>query len=759
MKLLAKFFTVLSILCISLNVIYSDLNKNQKKWQNFGKSGKYEMTYIHLFERSDQEIYQVITNTAKKNKVNIIKNDISSSDDTTKTNIYVFLANPDIHLFENLSLISGNFLNTEQMDESVSISTKENPNVIGRVFDLFEANDVEISTFKKLLDLNKSLKGDYVVKYIDKQNYYNFLDDLSQNLAVSKEELTKKTSESSIESSSIPLLSKIFLIICILLTFVSLVFYSTKKLKKIGVMKLCGWNLRSIFMNLFATILSLALIFSVVFNFFLVVFFKNVNISFILKLFSFQFLIVFLIFLTTILPIMLFKKYKISDFLNNKSPVRIALNLSFLTKQITTVLIICTSYFIPKAMREFPEQIDKMNKWNFVSKLAVVEYVGDNPNAFTGGGGDPRECLNCKKILEFLDKKGAVYVNFSKTSNLDSYRNDEKEKQIFSEFLEGETSGIKGEIRTLKVNHNYFDSFKLKDVENNVIKFDNDDNTIIVLKPKSSPISVEATKKIYDLELKEKIRGQEEFRKVKYDHNPSIEVLTYDDTNLEIPTLIEATANLGQKTCDLFEKSLFFEVIPVKLMSLGEIADIASYSGLQSSLRMDTKGKNTEEFHKDMILEFEKMNINPNDYKFRIIGDFIENEINIIKQAVKTTVCALFLLLLTIILISLQNITTYIEVHKKQIVIKKIYGWRIIDRYKTPFIFLLSGAFASISLASLIIKIQETYVVHGKIIRDLFKPLDILLLGAIFIIFDLSVCFIIVKIQEKKKLSLIVKME
>ena len=277
------------------------------------------------------------------------------------------------------------------MDKNVYLSSKEDPEAIGKVYDFFDSNDVKIRTLRSFPDFSQSLKGKYVVRYSRINDYNNFLKNVAKKFGESEEKLTKPTFENWAEGSFIGVLSVVSLIVCILTTTMTSFFYSVKCFKKVGIMKLFGWSVKDIFIDLFSFIFSLNIFCSIVLNFFITFFYKNVPISFILRLFACQFLVTVLIFLGTIPCIFLFKKYSISDLINSKNPTRIVFGLVFFTKQLMIIMLLFFSYSVPYVVKKLPEQLDKLKKWSFISNLAMIEYVGKNDNAFIGSGGDPTE--------------------------------------------------------------------------------------------------------------------------------------------------------------------------------------------------------------------------------------------------------------------------------------------------------------------------------------------------------------------------------
>ena len=96
----------MSIFFVSLYLIYAGMKSQSEVWQNFGKDGQYKTISVCLFDKSDYEIYETLTNSAKENKVSLSKVDCNFlPNGSSEVRIYVFIANQEIDLFEKIRLL------------------------------------------------------------------------------------------------------------------------------------------------------------------------------------------------------------------------------------------------------------------------------------------------------------------------------------------------------------------------------------------------------------------------------------------------------------------------------------------------------------------------------------------------------------------------------------------------------------------------------------------------------------------------------
>ncbi|MDR3178640.1 MAG: hypothetical protein LBT82_01095 [Oscillospiraceae bacterium] len=751
MRTLLNIFSMITVLVVTSFLIFSKLLDEGNYWRKWGETSDCKSIYVNFYDKKDEHIYEVLTNAAKTHNVSFIKTDFLNSEKNKigeKIVKSVFLTNPDINLFTSENLISGNFLTSDQSENNMFISTLDKQGSSGKLFDFLEAYDVEIQTFKRLLDFEKSLKGEYVVRYLKTQDLDAFITEVSQKFNISEKTLTTPNGFGSIANPPILFLSILGLIIVLAILFLTSIFYLVKNLKIIGVSKLCGHSNKKIFSDLFSSVFYSILISSSVIDFFICIFFKNISKDFSLSLIFGQLFILFLVFLSLIPAFLLLKKYKMNDMILNRSPVKLVYKLIFLTKQASLVVLIFASFLLPEFFILAGRINEKVGKWEKFKNFATVEtvFMGNDFQSFCGES--PEFNLKTGKLFEYLNLKydDCFYIKHDDFVPNEYFRRGEnKHVSYYDKNLvkEGET------LKNLTVNPNYvFKSEQLNNLENKKIILNNDDDFITILVPKSNKLPCEVIEKLYLLRAFKRENYKEEFYDSSFGRK--IKIVVYNDSKTNFFTFNR------ENDKEDFLKSPFIEVIPLHLMSIFEKG---LFSGEACPLKIDLKNKATEKFSEEIkgkILEF---NLEQNKLEFKKYGEIFSDILKMLFNIMRLVLTLVLILFFILFLLSLQNIKIYLETYKKQIFVKKVYGIKIFDIYRVP-IFIFCTAFILNSVMASLLMSSYKNSIPPKPHLDDFVPYNFknnLIMCFIVFLLDFSISFFIVKFYEKKKISNVIK--
>ncbi|MDR0404800.1 MAG: DUF1430 domain-containing protein [Oscillospiraceae bacterium] len=738
MKLITTILSVFAMFCISIYSVSSNISDDAERWETFGeKIGEHKSICIDLSDQSNGRIYEILTNVARKNNINLIKKNTLCGDNS-KIASFVFLGNSDIKLVDDKEFISGNFFSKENTEENLYISTLEDDKAFGRIYSFLNWNRAEIGTLKRLLENDGSMRGEYVVRYTSYDDYDNFLENLAEEFKVDKEKLMPTFSYSKGKGNSITIFSQIFVAASVILATITAMFYSVKSLKSVGIMKLCGYSLQDILKKVFGNIFVVNFVFSIIFDASLVVVFKTVPLDFLIWLLYQQCFVSFLILLGIVPSVFLIEKYRISDLIYDRNPAKIINGLNFCVKCALLCALIVTSYHLPTTVSKIPELNNTIKRWEKISNFATIDCEGNYANAIQDFNENKvNRILEYKKILDHFGEKGSFYCHFYEAEiSSDLLEKMKQERLNFDDKLLNPGFSFK----TLDVNPNYFKRFDIKGLDGKVLNFSDNENQRIILRPASSSFSEDLVKKVYNFNLEREIE-----KEGNYKHSKEVKVITYDDSTDEFCTF---SKNESSKH-DLFEKSLFFEVVPVKLMGEFELY----YVLFDQALKVPLGNEDLADFNEKSKKEFEEIGIDRNSYKFSNVKSVSEFELDRTKKMLVVNLCTLALFLILVILISFSLTKFYIETYKKVIGVKKIHGFSVVSCHKNYFLLL----FASSIFATSLVCYQEVRKTPGNADLVFSVPGSIIFTGLFVALFDFLISYAIVRFYEKRKLSNILK--
>ncbi|MDR0404328.1 MAG: DUF1430 domain-containing protein [Oscillospiraceae bacterium] len=751
MKLITIIFSVFSVFCISIYSVSSGINEDAKKWETFGeKRGEHKKVYIDFSEQNSEKIYEILTNAARKNNINLVRKGAPYGD--SKITNSLFLGNSDIKLIDDKELVSGNFFSKENTEENAYISTSRDDKALGRICSFLNWNHVEIGTLKRLLESGGSMSGEYTVRYASFDDYDNFLENLSEEFKVSRDELTEKKFGCSTAESRVITFSRIFMAISVVLAAITTMFYSIKSLKSVGIMKLCGYSLEDISKKVFGSIFIANFIFSIIFDISLVVVFKTAPFSFLVWLFYQQCFVSFLILLAMVPSIFIVKKYRISDLIYDRNPVKVINGLNFCVKCVLLCVLMMSSSSLPGDIKKLPLLVSEINKWEKISNFAIIDHEGDYMDALQ----DFREnrakrTLEYKEILDHFNKRDSLYCRFNVVEIHSDFLKEMRQRRIFD--FDDELLKLDFNFKTMTVNPSYFKKFNAKGLDGKIFNFSDDENQRIILRPASSSFSEDLVKKVYDFNLGGIIREE------NYKYSKEVKVMTYDDSVDEFCTFSkrddERDFEHGQKH-DLFEKSLFFEIVPAKLMTEFEFSFVLLDD---KALKISFGNESLADFNERTKKEFEEIGIDKNRYKLSSVRASDEFQLDNMKKILAMDLCILALFLILVILISFSLTKFYIETYKKVIGVKKIHGFSVVNCHKNYFILLFVSSIFAASLVCYcaylnFMKASKAPSNAGLVFSI---PRSIVFMGFFVALFDFLISYTIVKFYEKRRLSDILK--
>src|SRR5574344_377100 len=256
MKRINKILNVLILLIVTiLLLLYFEL-KQDNKFLSLEIKETFDVKYSEDSNRSD--MLDMLENLASKHNVVLGKSKFNSK----YRNIYLSLKN------ENIKEYLNNYFDIKEVRDSNKcyVSTYINDsNQCGLIKDLFNNTKYNYYSFNNLKQNNDSIFGSYFLYYKDYSDLQNFQDELNSLLGYNS------YSNSYIGDTSNYVLIVILLIIVILsiFNFVFQLYYSYKKLYKIGCLKLLGFNIKETIKNIYKNNSLIIIIISIIFLFLL----------------------------------------------------------------------------------------------------------------------------------------------------------------------------------------------------------------------------------------------------------------------------------------------------------------------------------------------------------------------------------------------------------------------------------------------------------------------------------------------------------
>ena len=480
MKKVAKLMPIFSMIMICL-LFFVFLNFNESS--NFLKLKNYSRESISLeYDSNSANLIENIKNiqdVAQKNNVILLKVN-ADNENPRKSNLYFSLNSID----ELYKLISKNFKikkinNKKNNSNFISTYNTHSANQIGLIEDLFDNDYYSYYLFDSLYENNNSLFGNYYVFYKDYSDYNKFVYDIKNIVGYDVQSISAST---KLENYVMVVLFGAFIFL-FLLYFIFQIFDYNSNSKKIGCMRILGFDIKKINFKMIYKNMIVYFITSLIIILFSVLFVKNIGLFHIIILFL---ICLFLIIITYIISLsccsIINNNYKVSNILKSQSTTSLIIRISNVLKVIMTVLIIIFSTFLIGNCEELHNKMKKYNSSKNLLEYSVLQsYVADQPEIFEY----EKQYELYLKIRKNFDTVYASFNDYSQYTMDDIKRIKQNEKNgQFYEYASVDVNYLKKE----KIN-----VYDLNGTKVNVNKI----NQVVYLFPKSKSQYIDAFHEFY----------------------------------------------------------------------------------------------------------------------------------------------------------------------------------------------------------------------------------------------------------------------
>ncbi|MDD7281943.1 MAG: DUF1430 domain-containing protein [Erysipelotrichaceae bacterium] len=653
------------------------------------KQQDYFTIYVDNDTLSNDSFLDEISKISQKYDASIIRSDVIEKNNKlitikagTFTNTYLTYINNFISKGENI-----------KRDSDVLSTFKGNKNQVGMLYDLFEDDPMIVMTLNNYLQhSNKSIDGSYTIcsptnhkqEIINELSTYLNQDSSLLLQANYQKTYTKGPVEIIIAASIILLL--IYALMCC--------FYPTSQIKEIGVYKLLGFSEFDIWKQLNRKNIMIYIIFVFISLFLQKLLIPGCDLNYLFLLFIYQMIIILFSILISSIMVFITKRYTLNSILKGFFHVKASLLLGYGLKLVTFIAFVFVIPSMASATNLFFKQIATKKAYEDISNtvtLSNFDFVDD----------EFQQMLNGQSSLD--DKLFSMFQELEETANA----------QYFS-FID-----MNKDISLLEINKN-----GLQDYQNwfdeSIDSYFNTDKLVLLV-----PSTYKNDSSIKDI----------------YNQIPTI--LSDESINLDVHYYKANSNMMFTQTQQMIDNGKAFVSNPI-FVCLND-TNIQNQSALfineasSNPIRIENN-KTNQLLLKQAIID---ANLQQNNIQFdSILNSGFKDYLSGLQSGLLLTSTRLVLIVLVDILASYYILLILFVTRKKEIFVKKILGYPMLERYKNElFYFLVLYLFGFI----------ELFITKQSVIS--------LLLFALLVFIDLFVLFILIHKQEQKNLNLLLKGE
>lgn len=593
-----------------------------------------------------------ILELAKENNVILAKSNVSSTDSSIR-NIYVTEDNVE----QIKELINKKFkvdkLNDSSNDLSfISTYNHNNKNQAFIIRDLLNNNKYNFYTFSTLLNEQGNYYGEYLVYYKDNNDFVNFSNNLK---LIVGEDITSGLSTNNLQGEIIILLVCAIFVIMIFY-FIFEVYDTYYNSKKIGCMKLLGFDKTKIANLMIKDKSKIYILSSVIILILTAIFVKNINI--------FQFL-----FLTIIILILLLITY--------------ILNLacvSIILKGYNTVSII--------KKQNIAIKISKTSaRLKFVITVMMIIGISLLSSSIFSLNSSLKVYNNSKKLLDYgiikdFNADSQDIFNYDKQSNLYTILyNDKRLSMFYSQFSDyvkptddeeaqrikdWEASGTYFEYASVDRNYLKKENIKIYDLNNNPVNID-DINGVFFLFAKSEKNIISKFENFYSKD------SQNDY--AEYNMPLNFQAYLYDDQSFDTYRLDLDIKYVKNPRLRVVDDS-------IKIPYLESSRGISVFgNSLTTGLKIKIDNDNTIDY---VMEDVNKAGLSDliGKSNFLTFKEYFNDEIQRAKTVMISVCIGIILVTLVYFIIAMEVFSLYVKSEQQTVIVKYLLGFNKQDIFK-----------------------------------------------------------------------------
>ena len=643
MKKITKIIPVVVLIIVSLLLLfYMDFSESHK-YSRFTGFDIEAFSIKYEEGQNTTEIVEVIQSLAKKHNVIVGKNNVDFKNKNAY-NMYLSLDNID----ELKEFLKNHFqiklLDNESSSESfISTYDQNDENQIGIINDLLGDNFYSYYLMDEMVAKNDSLVGIYYVFFKDFSNFSNFINELDDLLGYD----TYTSSNFNNIANDILVLIIGCILALLLFYFIFQVYEYYNNSKKIGCMKLLGFDNSKINKNMIRNKLKIYLITMIVIVILMLCFAKNITLLHTLLIISVNLIIILLTYLISRWSCRIISKtYQITSILKKQNTTSSIGSISYVFKIIITVLIICFTIFASQNIGDLYEKLKTYNMSKDLLDYAVIGSVNiSNPEFYEH---DKHHDL----YLSLVNNMETFYASFSDYS--------QRTDKDWAALKKSEEEGKRFEYASVDKNYLKKENIKVYDLDDNEVDIDTIDG-VFFLFPKSKSKYIEA------FEKKQESAG--EYYK-EFDPDYTFKAYLYDDQSLRTYRIELGSTHIDNMILRVIDDSInleFLNSLAIQFFGYG------TGTGLKIKL-IDNDAEKTRNTIMGYIEEAGMSSLFSLE-DILTYREYFNDEILASRLLVSSTIITIVLLLIVYTLISSQILKLYIKSQKQRILVKKLLGF------------------------------------------------------------------------------------
>ena len=641
------FMSLLSVFTIIVLMYQGDYEHKNTFLNGERNTTAYKIN-ISLYS-DNQYVYEVLQKALTKYKGDLFLNYYDSENDTYYK--YIYLSKKDY--FENIVLKDGRYINLEEMNKDVLLTTQnENiPNKVGTLLDYGNNDHMVIKTLHSMLQDGLFISGNIILNFESDENFKGFISELiEQNIKVSVRDV-----EMDLEAT-FPLEIIIVLGYFILALLIYFQVHGSKE--KYATKKLLGYSNRTIwFEDIKEFVIWYGCVTIPIQLAMSLIVFREINIFFIKAVI--QLLLIGLLQLLVIVLIIWIAhiQLKSSNFIHTLKKKNDSIKSMIINRIAKSILLLFLINLIVLAGENFKTiyytYSSSMKNWISVKDYVVLPKIEGIKHDYLISSDFRNKQVELYKLF---NKNGSIYAEFHEYDSL--YR---PEKWTTEDILSTYCT----------VNPNYLLMNKLYDENNNLITVkESDEDYILIVPEKYKPLESEILSN-HNRYKSGSISAENRDQKIKIiwsKNNQSIFSYNWD---------VNATS--GNMVED--------PIVKVLTESNGEVTDYDRILGYRGNpFKIKIEGNDAYDYIYTSLSQYQLEQYVPQYYR---MYDYIAPEIKSKQNLMIYYMVGITLSCLIIIVLIYQNIRIFFQVNKRKIVIQKLTGHGLFSKYHSFIVYYL----------------------------------------------------------------------
>lgn len=643
---MTKILPMISLLVVSLLSIAFLEFKGSSDYLNFKGYQKDFITIKHHdgMEMNHDFLDQMIS-LAHKNNVILAKRNISNQNSQVKDVYFSFDSIEELKEF-----LSKNFNIKYQNKDMVSTSfistyNHHDQKQIGMIPDLLENTYYNYYTFDVLKENHGNLYESYIVYYKNRKDYERY-----KNEIVTLTGYEDVGSFSMIEISNIVFVIMAFsILILMLFYFIFQIYDAYYQAKKIGCMKLMGFDNRKISQKLIQKKFRFYILFVLVLLIFIVFFVKNITFSHILFLIICNMSVLIMTYWIHYMSVKsIVGKYQMSNILKKEN---LAFRISKINGKLKVVVILLLIGSISMLLYSFASMSSSLTSYKNAKKLldyGSLFYVS----------GRPKEQYEYEKHIDLFKRLvtdpnlETFYVNFSRYSDAITM----EEQAGIDEKME---KGIL--YKQVEVDQNYLrkENIDIYDMKKQKVDMEDIDRWFYLF-PKSKEHLIPPFEQYYNSEKKKKFES--------YQMENDFLVYLYDDRLLDSYDIENDNFKVKSPIIQVID-----EHFNISYMESMDGVDVFG-SGLSTGLKIKNSTSKTIDRVMNHIEQAGLSNYIKKE-SFVSYYDYFQDEIQNAKMIILITIFVIIIMITIYTIISFQVISLYMKSEQQTVMVKYLLGF------------------------------------------------------------------------------------